>query len=152
MAAKLLPKWEGHPEGKHQPAKDLCMSNSSSGQVRQPGGFVCLSQQPSKCRGPQESSLEPPWPCKVLVLGMLEVEKWDGGSWGSSSSSVEQIQTGRVMFYGGSPALCLLTAPQPLCPGYFSLVLMGCAEKPQTVKQKKICKKIPSFRQNHLFF
>lgn len=104
MAAKLLPKWEGHPRGKHQPAKDLCMSNSSSGQVSQPGGFVCLSWQPSKCRGPQESRQRPLSPLG-LVLGMLEVEKWDGDSWGPSSSSVEQ--TGRVMSHRG------FTSPLP---------------------------------------
>lgn len=76
------------------------MSNSSSGE---PARWVCLpltaAQQVQGSPRKQAETLEPPWSGKVLVLGMLEVEKWDGDSWGPASSSVEPA--GRVMSHGG---------------------------------------------------
>lgn len=81
----------------------------------------------------QAETLEPPRPCEVLVLGMLEVEKWGGdfplmrmNSWGPSSSSLEQTGRGvSVNPTGGSPALYLLTAPQPLRSGYLLIGIDG---------------------------
>lgn len=59
MAAKLLPKWEGHPGGKHQPAKGLCMSNSSSGQVSQPGGLFASHGSPASAEVPKKAGRDP---------------------------------------------------------------------------------------------
>lgn len=123
MAAKLLPWWEGHPGGKHQPAKDLCMSKSSSGQVSQPGGFACLSQQPSKCRSPQESRQGPSSP-----LGPVKSLDWGCWRWKSGMGTRGALpppawNSDRVMSRGGSPALPLLTAPLPLCSGYLLIAI-----------------------------
>lgn len=55
------------------------MSNSSSGQVSQPAGFICLSQQPSKCRGPQESRQRPLSPLDLVKSLYWRCWRWKSG-------------------------------------------------------------------------